>query len=197
MPGADRYELSLARIDAEHAQDPERDAAGESKELVYARRMSAWLQRLEPAASESLRLAVRCQHLRRWEIRRGDYPAGAGGYLQWRSAESAAHARLAGEILAANGYEAAMVQRVQSLIRKEKLKQDPETQLLEDATCLAFLELQFAEFAAKHDEAKLLRILRKTWTKMSRKGREAALALELPGPLRAIVEQAVAKCDCS
>ena len=190
--GADRYQQALARIDAAHAEDPEKDAAGEPKELVYARRMSAWLEKLAPDASEALRLAARCQHLRRWEIHRADYPEGAGGYRKWRSAEATLHARTAGKILEQQGYDPHTVQRVQALVRKENLKRDPEAQLLEDVTCLVFLENYFAGFARKHDEPTLLRILRKTWTKMSPRGRDAALALDLPPPLRAIVEKAVA-----
>lgn len=187
---AARLRRALERIDAEHARDPERDAGGEPKELAYARRMSAWLERLAPEASEALRLAARCQHLRRWEIPRSTYPPGAEGYRKWRRAEAAAHAALAGKLL--NEYDGVTVGRAQALIRKENLKRDAETQLLEDVSCLVFLESTFAEFAAKHDEPTLVRILRKTWAKMSPRGREAALALELPAPLRAIVEKAAA-----
>ncbi len=53
--------------------------------------------------------------------------------------------------------------------------------------------MAFGEFAAKHDEPTLLRILRKTWKKMSSTGRDAALGLKLPAPLRSLVEKAVAK----
>jgi hypothetical protein len=186
-----RFEDAMARIDAAHAEDPEKDAAGEPAELLYAQRMSAWLAKLAPDASEALRLAARCQHIRRWAIRRSDYPAGGAGYRKWRVDEANAHASTAGEILAQAGYDGATVQRVQSLLRKERLKQDAETQVLEDAGCLVFLENYFAPFAQKHDEAKLVDIVRKTWRKMSPRGHEAALALELPAALRAIVEKAL------
>ena len=188
---ASRFEQAIARFDAAHAEDPEKDAAGRSKELVYAERMSAWLEKLAPDASEPLRLAIRCQHIRRWAIRRGDYPEGAAGYRKWRVDEATAHALDAKEILEQAGYDAPAIQRVQALVRKEKLKQDPEAQLLEDVSCLVFLENDFARFAKKHDEAKLLDILRKTWRKMSPRGQEAALALELPAPLRAVVAKAL------
>ena len=56
---------------------------------------------------------------------------------------------------------------------------------------LVFLEHYFADFARKHDEAKLVEILRKTWRKMSPRGQQAALGLQLSAPLRAIVEKAV------
>ena len=187
-----KYERAIAAIDAAHAGDPEKDAAGEAKELVYARRMSAWLERLAPQASDALRLAVRCQHLRRWAIARSDYPGGKIGYLRWRKEEALAHAALAGQLLGQAGY-GEEIKHVQSLIKKERIKHDPETQLLEDAACLVFLEFELADFAAKHDEAKLIDILRKTWPKMSARGQQAALALPLPVPLRRVVEKAVAK----
>ncbi len=69
---------------------------------------------------------------------------------------------------------------------------DPETQTLEDAACLVFLETELAEFSARHDEAKIVDILRKTWRKMSANAREAALGLDLPAPLKALVAKAVA-----
>jgi hypothetical protein len=187
-----RLERTLAAIDAVHAEDPEKDAAGEAKELVYARRMSAWLEKLAPDASEPLRLAVRCQHLRRWSIARSAYPDDKVGYLRWRKDSAIAHAALAGELLRHAGYDAEAVQRVQSLVKKERIKHDPEAQALEDATCLAFLELDFADFAAKHPEEKVVDILRKTWLKMSAAGQQVALSLKLPAPLRALVEKALA-----
>ena len=189
---AARFERAIAAIDAVHAEDPEKDAAGEAKELVYARRMSAWLERLAPQASDALRLAVRCQHLRRWAIARSDYPGGKIGYLRWRKEEALAHAALAGEILGKAGYDAEL-EHVQSLIKKERIKHDPDAQLLEDCACLVFLEYEFADFAPKHDEAKLVDILRKSWSKMSPAGHKAAIALDLPQHLRLIVGKALTR----
>jgi len=186
-----RLDQALARIDAVHAEDPEKEG-GEAKELAYARRMGAWMEKLSPNASEPLKLAVRCQHLRRWAIPRSAYPAGKVGYLRWRKESAIAHAALAGEILAQAGCSADTVQRVQSLVKKERIKHDAEAQLLEDAACLVFLEFEFAAFAAKHDEAKLLDILRKTWAKMSPQGQQQALGLQLPAQLRAMVGKALA-----
>ena len=155
--------------------------------------MSAWLEKLSPRASEPLKLAVRCQHIRRWAIARSAYPEGRVGYLRWRKEQSLAHAAVAGEILGRAGYDENTIGRVQSLVKKEGIKHDPEAQLLEDVTCLVFLESELAAFAPKHEEAKLVDILQKTWLKMSPAGREAALALKLPAQLRALVEKAVAK----
>lgn len=189
MSGA--FRLALGAIDAAHAEDPEKDASGAPKELVYAQRMSAWLDRLAPQSAEPLKLAVRCQHLRRWAIPRAGFPEGKVGYLSWRKQESLAHAALAGELLARAGYDAEAVKRVQSLVKKERIKHDAEAQLLEDVTCLVFLEFELAPFAAKHPDDKVVEILRKTWPKMSPQGQAVALELKLPAALRALVEKAL------
>ena len=183
--------LALTAIDAAHAEDPEKDAAGRPRDLVYAERMSAWLERLSPQASEALGLAVRCQHLRRWAIARASYPEGKVGYLRWRKDESLAHAALAGELLRHAGYDEQAVTRVQSLVKKERIKHDPEAQTLEDVTCLVFLEHELAPFAAKHPEDKVIDILRKTWPKMSAAGRQAALGIDFPAALRTMVGKAL------
>jgi len=184
-------DAALARIDAVHAEDPEKEG-GRAKELVYAERMSGWLARFVPGASEALQLAVRCQHLRRWSISRSAYSNDKVGYLRWRKESSIAHAALAGELVSAAGYDAATVSRVQALVKKERIKHDPEAQALEDVTCLVFLEYELAAFAPRHDEAKLVDILRKTWPKMSAQGQQAALGLELPGHLRVLLGKALA-----
>jgi hypothetical protein len=180
-------ERALERIDAVNAQDPH------GKELLYARRMSAWLGRIEPQASEALRLAVRAQHIRRWAIPRSDYPMDRIGYLKWRTTLYKFHAEEVGRILREVGYDAATVERVASLVRKEEIKRDPEAQTLEDVICLVFLENYFAEFAAAHDEEKVINILRRTWGKMSERGRGVALTLEMPAEARRLVERALSE----
>lgn len=191
----DRYAAAIAAIDAANAEDPNREVwEGEEhpKELLYSQRMSGWLERFAPDASEALRLAVRAQHIRRWTIPRSDYPEGRAGYKRWRSDLARFHAATAGEILADVGYDDATIRRVQGLIRKEQLKRDPEAQCLEDVVCLVFLENYFADFAQKHDEEKLIDILRKTWKKMSPDGHAAALGLALPAGAKELVEKALA-----
>jgi hypothetical protein len=187
---------AIRRIDAANREDPESvmvDGASVPGALLYSRRMSAWLDRLEPNASDALKLAARAQHLRRWAIPRSQFPATRAGYLQWRTRLGAFHAEQAGEILRESGYDDGTISRVQSLLRKEGLKSNPETQLLEDVICLVFLENYFAGFAPRHDEEKVVNILRKTWRKMSDRGRAAALGLTLPGDASALVAKALAK----
>jgi hypothetical protein len=157
--------------------------------------MSAMLERFMPDASEALRLAVRCQHVQRWKIPRAEYPMTPVGYKQWRQQLQKMHAEIAGGILREVGYDDETIARVQSLLRKEKLKVNPETQALEDVVDLVFLESYLADFVKSHshyDEAKMIDILRKTWQKMSVRGREAALTkITLPQDLVPVILKAV------
>ena len=187
-----RLARALDLIDAANAKDPTLEPDGTPHALAYGRRMSAWLDRLTPDASDALRIAVRAQHLERWRVPRDDFPSDRAGYFKWRTRLARMHAERAGAIAAETGYDPATVGRVQALIRKEGLRTDPETQALEDAACLVFLETELADFARRHDEAKLVDILRKTWRKMSARGREAARDLDLPAPAKALVAKALA-----
>jgi hypothetical protein len=183
---SDRFHSAIARFDALNAADPN------GKELEYARRMTRWLEKLAPDASEPLRLAARSQHLMRWQIPRSSFPMDRIGYLKWRTTLYDFHAGKAAEVLREVGYDDATITRVRSLIRKEQIKADPEMQLLEDVICLVFLENYFADFAKDHDEEKLIRILRKTWKKMSDRGHEAAMSLQLGESEKALIGKALA-----
>ena len=164
------------------------------KELLYGRRMSAWLDRLAPDASEALRLAARAQHIQRWQISRKDYDEGKKGYHLWRTTLYRYHAERAGEILTAAGYDSQTVARVAALLQKKHLRSDPEAQTLEDAACLVFLENYFAEFATRYEPDKIVDIVRKTWAKMSPNGHQAALAMagSLPPEALKLVQTALA-----
>ncbi len=190
----ERFREAVARFDRANAEDPNvetADGGSHPKELLYAQRMSEALQGFAPDASEVVRLAVRCQHIRRWTMPRDSYPEGRDGYRRWRTDLGRFHADTAGAVLREVGYDAATVGRVQALLRKERLKVDPEVQLLEDVVCLVFLSHYLAPFAARHDDEKVVGILRKTWRKMSDRGRTAALGLDLAPELRALVARAV------
>jgi hypothetical protein len=185
-----RFDLAIEAFDLANAEDP-RQLDGEAAELVYARRMTASLQRLYPDASEALKLAARSQHIRRWEIPRASYPMDRAGYHTWRTTLYSFHGDVAAKILADVGYPREMIARVRSLLKKEKLKADPEAQALEDVICLVFLEYYFLDFADQHDEEKVIGILRRTWKKMSEVGQKAALELKLPPKARGLVAKAL------
>jgi hypothetical protein len=61
-----RFQQAIEKFDAANAQDPNQEmSAGKSypKELLYAQRMTAMLDRFAADASEAVQLAVRCQHI--------------------------------------------------------------------------------------------------------------------------------------
>lgn len=193
----DRFEAAIADMDALNARDPRLVSCEDGQqpgELVYARRMSECLSSLYPAASETLRLAARAQHICRWEVPRSHYPQGRAGYNAWRKACREHHAGLASKILRSHGYEEEQITEVSKCIRKEDLKRDPDSQALENVAAIVFAKHYLGDFAAAHpeyDEEKLLDILRKTIRKMDHKGREALAHLPLPGGLRRYVEIAL------
>jgi hypothetical protein len=189
---ASRLDDVIAAIDAANARDPhaiEIDGRREPAELVYGRRMSETLARLAPDASEHLRIAARGQHIERWTSPRAGYPQGRAGYLKWRKDLKDFHARRLAEIMTAASYLADDVARVAALVRKERLKSDPEAQMLEDVVCVVFLAHYVEAFMAKTDDDKLADILAKTWKKMSETGHAHARALRLPPAVPRLLEK--------
>jgi len=194
----DRLHAALAGIDAANSADPNTisvDGAEAPAERVYGQRMSAMLASVYPEASEALRLAVRGQHIRRWEVPRATYPMDRPGYLRWRKDLGRKHAEWTGEILATCGYDADEIARVGSLIRKENLRRDAETQALEDVAALVFLAHYAESFAAKHPSEKVVTILAKTLAKMSEHGKQFACVLDLSPPIRSALEAAAVQAD--
>jgi len=190
----DRFGVVIAAIDSANVRDPNRiDVGGRSEpvELAYSCRMSKMLDRFRPEASEALKIAVRAQHIERWTSSRVNYPEGRVGYLRWRTDLKNYHAQRAGELMEQCGYSSEVIARVQSLIRKERLKYDTEAQALEDVTCLVFLEHYFEDFANKHAEEKVIDILRKTWAKMSEEGQAAARTLALAPAAQELLTRAL------
>jgi hypothetical protein len=186
---------ALAEIDRIHRTDPVSIDAGEervARELDYARRATAWLCRLVAEPSDALHIAVRAQHLARWELPRSSYPMDRPGYHRWRTELQKRHAVRASEIALAAGFTPEVADRVRRLIEKRNLKTDPDAQALEDAACLTFLEGEFAEFAAKHSDEKVIEILQKTWAKMSPAAHALALTIPMDERSRRLVTAALA-----
>lgn len=183
-PGASDADLlarGLAAIDAANAADPnliDDHGRRRPKELVHAERMSHWLGVLAPDASEAQQLAARAHHLRRWVTPRSDYPEGRAAYLRWRADHKRRQAAEVGELLAAVGYDAATIARVQAVVAKENLRTDPDVQTHEDAVCLVFLELQLDAVAAQLGDEQIITVLQRTAKKMSPAGLAATAGIE-------------------
>lgn len=190
----DRFTKAIAAFDAYHERDPNtetEDGKLYPRELLYARRMTSQLERFAPDANEAVKLAARCQHIGRWEIPREKYPMEKKGYLQWRNEEKFHHAAIAEKILRECGYEDDTIEKVKSLLLKKELFTNAETQLIEDVVCLVFIQYYLDEFTAKHNDEKVVDILRKTLRKMSRAGKEAVDTLQLSAKTNSLIKRAV------
>lgn len=196
MTNEERFAKVIAMFDDYNQKDPHLETwQGQQipKELLYAQRMSERLKSYMPDAPEYLVLAARCQHIGRWEIPRNTYAMDRKGYLQWRNQLKVHHCNIADRIMRSYGYDDETIQKVKSLLVKEQLfHHRPDTQALEDVICLVFIEFYLEEFATKHDDAKLVEILRKTLHKMSAKAIEAAGKIPVSERVSALIGQAVA-----
>lgn len=193
--GLTPFATASAALEAAHAEDPRtilintnddnNNNNDEGTSLPYSvhyhRRMAYWLDQLAPEAPEVVKLAVRCQHIRRWTRPRADYPTGLVGYKAWRSGLAKFHAQQAAAILTASGYSSDVANRVGELLCKKNLATDPDVQLLEDVICVVFLENEYTAFVEQENfndnDDKLVDIVQKTWKKMTPRGHVAALQL--------------------
>jgi hypothetical protein len=192
-----RYQAVIAAIDAANADDPrsiEIGGVNRPYEVVYSERMQQRLEAMYPDAPETLRIAARGQHIRRFDIARSKYPEGRDGYNEWRRTCREHHAELLRQMMSRNGYSDQEIKQVAKLVKKEQLKKDKDSQALENVVDVVFLEHYFDEFYGKYshyDDAKIVNIIGKTLRKMSPKGHQAALALNMPERTRKLVAAAV------
>lgn len=189
-----KFEKAISIIDRYNAEDPNKEIYKGNeypKELLYSERMSEKLLNFEPEASDELQIAARAQHICRWKYPRNNYPMDRIGYLRWREELKKIHAELTSKILREVGYDEQFVNRVAFLIKKKFIKKDEESQTLEDVVCLVFLQYYFDDFAAKHEDEKVVDIVRKTWAKMSAEGHEAALRLPFSAASLRLVKKAL------
>ena len=147
---------------------------------------------MHPDADEAWLLAARAHHLRRWEVPRTDYEPGKAGYLKWKRDQRARHARDVGSLLAEVEYEAADIERVQSLVRRDHLASDAGSQAVEDAACLVFIETQLVDVAAKLDHDHVIDVIRKTARKMSPKALNAVAQIPLGEAEKSLLAAALA-----
>jgi len=190
----EKFEAAVRRFDEENSRDPNREIDGgvsHPRELLYAQRLTDWVLKLCPSASEALRLAARCQHICRWESPRENYPMSRAGYLKWRADLKKIHAEKSGAILREVGYDDETIRRVQDLNLKRNFPADAESRTIEDALCLVFLEFQLAPLAAKSDDEKMINALQKSWGKMTEAARAEALKLNFGDREKTLLHRAL------
>ncbi len=190
----ERYQRAVAQFDALNAKDPnlfDHDGRNIPWELFASRQMLRWVDQLYPEVPEPVALAAHCQHLCRWEIPRNTYPEGRAGYLKWRSDLKQFHADKGAEVLKEVGYNEDIIEAVRVINLKKQLKKNIQTQMIEDALCMVFLEFQYEDYCDKWEEQKLIGILQKTWVKMSEIAQEAAQTLSYNKKAQGILARAL------
>lgn len=194
-----KFQTAIELIDSANSEDPNVvtiDGKNWPKELLYSHYMSDMLKRFQPDADEVMQLAVRAQHIQRWKSARENYSMDRKGYHLWRTELYKFHADTVASLMEQAGYNDDDIERVKLAVSKKSLKQNPDTQLIEDIAGLVFIEHYMLEFAVKHTEyteEKWIDIIRKTWRKMSDQAHDFALTgkIVLPEPLIPLIQKAV------
>jgi hypothetical protein len=189
------FTQAMEAFNAANSKDPnfiEVNGFEKPYELVYANWLYEWVMKLNPNAIEQLQLAAKCQHIKRWEIPRSKYQDGLKGYTKWKKELAEYHADEAGKILKQVGYEEAVIERVRAINLKKNLKTDSDVQTMEDALCLVTLQYQIEGFSLKHDDEKMIGIIKKTWAKMSDRAKEEALKLSYSERVLSLIKNAIA-----
>jgi hypothetical protein len=190
-----QFTQTIAAIDAVNLQDPNHVNVQNqqvAKEWLYSKQMTECLKQYWPDANEYVALAVHAQHIKRWQIKRSEYPEGKAGYLAWRKALAAFHAETLAQIMKENGYDDDAISRCQVIIQKRQLHHNSDSQILEDVACLVFIQHYLADFATKHSSEKVIDIIKKTWRKMSPKAQQIALSLPMDNPINELITNALA-----
>ncbi|MCH2107960.1 MAG: DUF4202 domain-containing protein [Polyangiaceae bacterium] len=194
MTDAEQVAEVQQRLNELNSADPhflEHEGRQVPKELLEAERREAWVRRLVPEPSPALLIASRGQHVERWKSLRSDYPEGRVGYLKWRKDLSKAHAATTMRIAREVGVAESTVEAIGTIIRKEKLKTNADSQAIEDALCLSFLEFEYDAFIEKYNDEQVVNILQKTWGKMSEKAHDLALQLHFEGRGKTLILRAL------
>eukprot|EP00439_Symbiodinium_sp_Y106_P002154 s2845_g1.t1 len=93
-------------------------------------------------------------------------------------------------ILAKAGWGSEAIERVTTLLSMDGSREDKDMQVLEDATCLVFLQTDLPKI---EDHGKLVDLLHKTWVKMSPCARSKAIHLEYDAPMLHCLIEAIAR----
>ena len=193
------FEQVVELIKSANSEDPNQESDGEKswpKELLYTHRMAGMLESYAHQADDVMKLAIQAQHIQRWKSPRDAYPMNKKGYHQWRTNLYQFHAETLADLMQTAGYSEVDIERAKQAVGKKALRNNPDTQLLEDVSALVFIEHYMQAFVDKHpeyDEAKWIDIIIRTWNKVSEEGQKFALSgkLKLPEPLIPLITKAV------
>lgn len=185
-------EKLFLQIDQLHNEDPVKEYhQGESiaRELLYSQRMIAMLKKIYPENPPYMELAARSQHLCRWQVKRGDFPDGRVGYYAWRNAVHHHQVKIASHILKEANIDDEIITKIIHSLDKKNIKTDLNAQMIEDVSCLVFIEHYLEDFIKKHSEEKVIDIIKKTTGKMSKTALDFITQLELSDPIKNLLKK--------
>jgi hypothetical protein len=187
------YKVATDEIDKVHSEDAKQETDGEivyPAELLYSKRMLSILDMVSPGSSYAMKLAVQCQHFQRWGVPRSDYPYDRRGYHQWRRAAMEYQLQLTQALFSRIDMDEEDIQWIVTALREQENKRNPDGRIIMDTECLVFLKWYMTPFSAKHENEKVLDILKKTMLKMSSNGVSLISNLDLPISTKQMLEQA-------
>jgi hypothetical protein len=182
MITAEIYKQAVKEIDNAHSADIhlEKDNNDEyPSELIYSRRMLTMLNLFYPESDYILKLAVQCQHLKRWNVLRQKYSMNRQGYHQWRREVMEYQLQQTKEILLNVKIDENDLSLILDALKNQGNKSDGNAQIIQDTACLVFVKWYLQAFAAKHEHSKVSDILKKTMRKMSEKAISAIPSIDL------------------
>jgi hypothetical protein len=188
------YEIALTEIEKAHSQDPSKEDMNGSlfpSELLYSKRMLSMLAMVSPDNSNTLKLAVQCQHLKRWNIPRANHPFTRRGYHHWRREVMEYQLEQTRLLLTDAQINNEDISWILNALKNQGDKSIPESQIIMDTACLVFLKWYMEPFARKHENEKVSDILKKTMRKMSETGLNLISKLNLPASTQHVLSKAV------
>lgn len=188
--GVEVLDAVVRAIDHANEADPNHHD-GRPLALVHGELATQWIEQLVANPSDELVIAARAHHLRRWELARADYPEGRAGYLRWRRDNKQVQADAVVDIVGRHGFGQASADRIAELVLRRGLGSDEETQALEDAACLAFLDTQFDSMVAKLGHDHMVTVVARTLKKMSPAAIALAADITLSPEASAVLNDAV------
>jgi hypothetical protein len=184
----DLYQKAIVAIEKVHSTDLIRESYNGidyPSEVLYSNRMLAMLDTIYPNSTLILKIAIQCQHLKRWGIPRADYPFDKRGYHQWRRMVMEYQIQQTMEILTEINMESSDIHLIVDALKNQGDKTNENAQIILDTACLVFLKWYLQPFAAKHEQSKVSDILKKTMRKMSEQGISHTKTIDLsPSVLR-------------
>jgi hypothetical protein len=187
----DLYKKACLAIDEVHAKDANIelvDGVEMAAELIYSQRMLKVLTEFLVDADYKISLAAQCQHFERWAVARSLYPMDKKGYFQWRKAIMEYQLKRTSEVLASCGIALNDIEGIRDVLQNRGKKDHVQGQVIEDVACIVFVEWYLAAFAAKHEQDKVIGIVKKTVKKISEEGMKAISTRPLSGTVQEILK---------